>query len=352
METSLTPTPVSAITKSHQTNNFDVIRFVLALCVIFAHSFDLMKRPDPLSPLILSIGIGGEAVLGFFFLSGYLITMSWMRSHSLVEYLKRRALRIYPGFIVVCLFCGLIAGPLCSYSPAWYWRHFQPGAFLTHIVELRLIAAPSAVTSYSTSDINGSLWTIHEEFLCYLIVALFGSLKLFNRRAAILSLLPLVYVLIFTLTRFAPLLHLNGTGEIFRLPSLLIAFFTGSCFFLYRDKIVYSARGAAICLVGTLGLMHCGYEAGLLSLPFMAYLLFALAFNPRIRLHRFAQHGDFSYGVYLYAMPVQILLLRYFSPSLTPWTLFLLATPLTIFCAVLSWRFVEEPFLRRAVRSK
>ena len=86
-----------ALSPRDRANNFDAIRFALALCVIYAHSFFLLGRVDPVSTLLSCTGLGREAVIGFFLLSGYLITMSWTRRRSFGEYLKRRILRIYPA---------------------------------------------------------------------------------------------------------------------------------------------------------------------------------------------------------------------------------------------------------------
>ena len=330
-----------------QANNFDALRFLLAVCVIFSHSFDLMGRSTPVSALFARSGLGREAVMGFFILSGYLITMSWLRSKSPGEYLKRRALRIYPGFIVVCLLTGLVAGPFCSYSPAWYWSHFSPSDFIAHIATLRLIAAPPAITPVGEFNINGSLWTIHEEFLCYLIVALLGLTALFQRRGAILALFLGVFAASLAETHFGLNFPLQGSEEFTRLLPLLAAFLLGSCFYLFQDKIAYRLWAGAICLAGAGALLRRTDSDSLLCLPLEAYALFAFAFAPQIRLHRFAQQGDFSYGLYLYAMPIQCLLIRHFALYLNGWTVFLLTTPLTLCCAVLSWRFVEKPFLRR-----
>ena len=320
---------------------------MLALCVIFAHSFDLLKKEDPISSALVYVGLGRFAVVGFFLLSGYLITLSWMRSRSLGDFLKRRALRIYPGYIVVCLFCALIVAPRCSYSPAWYWSQFHPLSFFTHIITLRMIDAPAVVTPYMYGNINGALWTIHEEFICYLIVAFLGYLHVFRRRLAI----PVLFLLVFGMAAFlgsgGSVVDPSGPQELARMPPLLAAFLLGSCFFLYREKIVFSVRGAALCFALFLILVRWSSLGAVICLPFQAYLLFAFAFSPRIRLHRFAQRGDFSYGAYLYAFPIQVALTYYFPLSLNGWTLFLITTPLTLLCAMLSWNFVEKPFLRR-----
>jgi peptidoglycan/LPS O-acetylase OafA/YrhL len=79
-----------------------------------------------------------------------------------------------------------------------------------------------------------------------------------------------------------------------------------------------------------------------------AYLVLWAAFHPLFRLHGFSKYGDFSYGMYLYAFPIQQLLVMHNSGSMNPYALFALAWPLSILAGMLSWYVVERPFLRRA----
>jgi peptidoglycan/LPS O-acetylase OafA/YrhL len=81
-----------------------------------------------------------------------------------------------------------------------------------------------------------------------------------------------------------------------------------------------------------------------------AYLVLVLAFHPSIRLHNWNRFGDFSYGTYLYAFPVQQLVMQWIGHPVLPWKLFFIATPATIGCAFLSWHLVEKWFLRSAAR--
>ena len=95
------------ITPPREVNNFDVLRIVFAWFVVVSHSYFLngSSISDPLgwatnNYLIFSY-IG---VKGFFVISGYLIFQSLIRSRSLMEYLTKRALRIFPALVVaVCL---------------------------------------------------------------------------------------------------------------------------------------------------------------------------------------------------------------------------------------------------------
>lgn len=68
----------------------------------------------------------------------------------------------------------------------------------------------------------------------------------------------------------------------------------------------------------------------------------AFAYVPLVGAYR--RFGDYSYGVYIYAFPVQQILAKLLSP-LSPMELFAWSAPLTLLLAVLSWRFVESPAL-------
>ena len=85
------------MTTSGRANNFDFLRFVPAVAVIFSHSFALLRRDNENEPLMRLTGgqitAGALAVAGFFILSGFLSTKSRLRSPSLGNYLRppRRA---------------------------------------------------------------------------------------------------------------------------------------------------------------------------------------------------------------------------------------------------------------------
>jgi peptidoglycan/LPS O-acetylase OafA/YrhL len=76
------------------------------------------------------------------------------------------------------------------------------------------------------------------------------------------------------------------------------------------------------------------------------YLLFWIAFNPSIKLHGAAKFGDFSYGTYLYAFPIQQMIMRAWGRPVNPLILFVEAVPVTLVFAIASWYLVEYPFLR------
>jgi peptidoglycan/LPS O-acetylase OafA/YrhL len=91
---------------------------------------------------------------------------------------------------------------------------------------------------------------------------------------------------------------------------MLMYFWGGSAFYAWRAQIVHhwaiALAAAAILLLGD------RFRVLLLVLPFAgAYLLFWIAIHPRIHLKDFGRYGDFSYGTYLYAFPIQQLAVCY-----------------------------------------
>jgi len=153
----------------------------------------------------------------------------------------------------------------------------------------------------------------------------------------------------------------TATGRIFAISGYLIAvswdraggvfltwFLGGTTLYAFRDTIKFDGRVAAVgaaALLATLMVRRGPVYVWPLAVP---YLTFWFAFHPRIKLWRTTQRlgGDYSYGMYLYAFPIQQLLVLWFAAG-RPLVLFGLATPLTFAAAVLSWRLVERPFLRR-----
>ncbi len=348
--------PVSGGETSGRLNNFDFLRLVLAVAVIFSHSFPLLwgdNRDEPLMRLTGGQVTAGElAVAGFFVLSGFLITKSWLRSPGVVDYLRKRVLRIYPGFLASLAFCAFVVGPLAADRPADYWRGFPFLTFLVQGLNLQGPVTPPVFGDVVHPVMNGSLWSIRYEFLCYVGVAALGLLGVLRRPPLVL----LVFVGVFTVFVLQVQVGLPIRGSryswVYGLPGLWprlgSSFLAGSVFYVYRDRIVYSRGLFAAAIFGlavaaALPFLRCLT----LAIPVLgAYAFFYLGFLPAPGLRGFARRGDLSYGMYLYAFPVQQLLIERLGAGLHPLALFPLATAFTAVLAASSWRFVERPFLK------
>ena len=342
-------------------NNFDFLRFFFASLVIFSHSYLLIAPAgiddEPLWRLTgARMNFGTLAVASFFAISGFLITQSWQRAPRLGDFFRKRALRIYPGWVVALLFCVFVFAPLLRPGHGLALRDVGTYGFLSQLLlrntgVLRLLPGVGLL--------NGSTWTIPFEILCYFLVAAFGLLGWLRRPPVVAALgvllltslnLPALHLLPMAWPAFGthPLPYI---GWLWPLPMFATYFLSGMLFFLFRDRIPHSPwlLAAAALLVGlTLGDLPLGRLFFWIFPTFGLYLLFYLAFLPLGPLYAWAKHGDFSYGVYLYAYPLQRLLIagqaHHF--RLSHATLFLFAWVLACLAAVLSWRLVERPALR------
>jgi peptidoglycan/LPS O-acetylase OafA/YrhL len=346
-------------------NSFDSLRLLFAILVIFSHSYPLTLGDNAREPLARiaatplvpgdEVTFGAIAVWAFFVLSGFLITKSWLRSSTAWSYLRKRFRRIYPGFLVAVVFCVLVQAGFTDPGTQRF-----PGVWnvVWHSVRLQIFATPALFGSNPLPNIiNGSLWSIPYEFWCYvgvLILGLAGLLK--SRRWTVMLFVGVIAVhLWINYRRWLPVgSHL--VGDTFGYPlnwmRILPFFLAGQFFAIAENRVELRPTYAVACaiLVGLATpfpyLPHIIYPA------FGSYLLLYLAFSPALLPLNLGRWGDFSYGTYLYAFPMQQLLIHLFQRRLTPFELFLMATPLAVGAGALSWFVVERRFLSRESERK
>ena len=341
-------------------NNFDFLRLALAVLVIFSHSFPLATGSELHEPLHVfthgQMTFGALAVDLFFIMSGFLIAASAERSRSIRSFLAKRVQRIYPAFIVSALLMLLIVAPLANarFDGSLAARL---GDFLLQTLRLREFHYASAFAQNPYPNaINGSVWSIQYEFWCYIGVALLLSVGLLRKRAVILTLFLASVAVSVVLQVKGSIFGGKFLGVLLGSPQLwarlLPLYLAGVAFYLYRDRIRLNAVGACLALATLIGAAF--WSIGCTALfPFAGtYLVFYIAFAPWLPLHGAGRFGDFSYGTYLYAFPIEQLLVQGFGRALTPTQLFGCATPLTLLAAVLSWYIVERSFLRRGRRKE
>ena len=275
------------------------------------------------------------AVDGFFLLSGYLIMQSWDAQPAAWPFLKKRLLRIYPGFIVASLLCAFIVGPLAS-VPSEYFVAFDTANFMHGVLLLAIPSIPRVFDGTPYAFVNGSMWTISREFMCYLFVLAAGVTGLLRLRHFCLGLTVVVFA---ALVRF----KLNNIPVVdLRLASF---FLSGACYYTYRHSIRFNGRiAAAVTVITVIGL--CSWRGAELVLASVGgYALLYCAGKRSALLSRFNRLPDVSYGVYLYGWPTQKLLLWY-NPLMSPWALFAAAAPIAILAGAVSWYLIEKPALR------
>jgi peptidoglycan/LPS O-acetylase OafA/YrhL len=343
-----------------QRNNFDFLRLALAILVIFSHSFPLGTGSELREPLSLwthgQMTFGAVAVDLFFVMSGFLIAASAERSRSILSFFQKRAQRIYPAFIVCALLTLLVLVPLANASlpgsiPA------RIGDVLLQTLRLREFHYLHAFAQNPYPDaINGSAWSIQYEFWCYVGVALLFLAGLLRKRNLVLALFLASVIISIAFRVQGWILGGKFLGVLFGSPQLwarlLPYYLAGVVFYLFRDRIRLNIAGALISLAALVAASF--FSAGWTSIFPLAgtYLVFYIAFAPWLPLSRTGRFGDFSYGTYLYAFPIEQLLMQAFGHPVAPLLLFACAAPLTLLAAIASWYGVERRFLRRARRKE
>jgi peptidoglycan/LPS O-acetylase OafA/YrhL len=333
-------------------NNFDFIRLALAVLVIGSHSYPLATGSEAAEPFVRmthgQVTGGAIAVDLFFIMSGFLIAASAERSSSVWSFLGKRVRRIYPAFAVAMLVSAAVVLPLAG-------GHMVSGVlgFVGCTLRLTPFHYEGAFAGNPFSgEINGSVWSIPFEFWCYIGVALLTVGGLLRRRGAVLALF-LAAVVVSVLFRVNGwILGGKALGVVFGYPvlwaRLLPLYLAGVAFYLYRGRIRKRAWAmvAAVVALCAACFVPWGWTA---AFPFAGtYLIFALAYTPMGRLHRFGRFGDLSYGTYLYAFPMEQMAMRWMGHAVAPGMLFAVATPVTLVAAAGSWYGVERWFLPRA----
>jgi peptidoglycan/LPS O-acetylase OafA/YrhL len=329
-------------------NSFDFLRLFAATLVILSHSFPLTGRAfEPYLWLSGTETLGDLAVDVFFIMSGFLIARSWLDDPRAHVYFAKRLLRLLPALAVVVALTVLVLGPLVTvlgartyFSNPDTWRYFSN--LLLYPLALYL---PGVFrhTPYR-SAVNGSLWSLPVEATMYLLDAVLGLCRVLGNARLLGTFVALMLGFEWYVRHDAALVDSTiGWVKLEPVLRLTVYYFTGSVIQVsgFRPRFALApALGLALLLAATFRTSYQPF-AQHVALP---YFVFALAFAEIPWLRRFGRHGDFSYGTYLYAFPIQQTCVH-FMPDLGPAGLFFVATPLTIGMAALSWHLVERPAL-------
>lgn len=332
-------------------NSIGVLRWLAAFAVLFSHAYELGGfGRDPLFELT-GVTMGTSAVVFFFALSGFLVTSSIMRAPTVVQYAKARILRIMPAFWV----CLVVTATVFA-SLAWiHERGSMRGILSADPSALRYVVVNSALKIQQwgigglLGDLplpgvfNGSLWTLYHEAVCYvLLIPLLWAGALHRRTwllAATTGALFAANVAVElgpTSSRLISMLNTNGMY-------LSFTFLLGACAWVWRDRLPVGPPLLAFAAGSWLAGIALELERTLVPLGIAALTLHLLS---RKRLAWFGRRYDVSYGLYIYAFPVQQLLALWGVPrwGLAPYVV--LTVLITQVLALASYVAVERPALR------
>ena len=343
------PMTLEQAAENGRDNNLNLIRFVAAFAVLASHAWPIALGPAAVEPLRAFWGhsLGGIAVIVFFALSGFLITGSWARRPDAAEFTAARALRLLPGLAVVVTLTALLLGPAMTVLPlAEYLTDPATPAYVLRNLSLAFLQYPLPGVFEGNPygpAVNGSLWTLFHEALCYALVLALGLAGgLATRRRATLALM--VYAGLYILTALPDVAAgLSPRAEAFR--ALSLPFVLGVAGWVWRAAIplrwdlAVGASALALVARGT----PLATEALVLAL---SYGVAVLAWRPGGAIRGFNRLGDYSYGIYILAFPIQQTAVALLGP-MTPALNIALAAPVTLVLAIASWHLVERPALAR-----
>nr|WP_314843640.1 acyltransferase [uncultured Microbacterium sp.] len=334
----------------YRANSLNLFRLVLAFLVLVAHGYYIVGRTD--SPGFNGENLGGWAVIGFFVISGFLITRSRFRSDA-GAFLVHRVARIMPAFIVCLVATAFVFAPLGQLLTQGSLEGFLVtaptpleyiwGNFFLHIDHYQIGSSLSNVP-YPNAW-NGSLWTLYFEFLCYLVVWLLGGLAIYRRSLLFVGGLWVAAVLVRAATAAG---ITGGLDEDFGLFTRLLPYFLGgSLVYLIVHRWGIAPWFGIACIPAAAVLMvFVPIVGGPIAAPILGYALLYL--STVIPQPSWVARNDVSYGFYIYAWPVQQLVVILGGAAFGMLIYIFITALVTFALGWLSWVLVERRFVRLA----
>lgn len=314
-------------------NGFGGLRLLLAAGIFVLHSYTVAHgTADGIAGPVKAAA--GLILPAFFALSGYLVASSLARSRSVFEFLSLRLLRVVPALAIVTVASALLLGPLVTtLSPGQYFRDPAILAYLANALGQFHHALPGVFEANPRPGIvNGSLWTIQQELLCYGALAALAAV-IRKRLLFDIALCALALLLIWPTVPFLGLL-------LVWLPAkpLVLAFMLGALMQRFARQVpVHPAAG-----IGALSLAF--IATGPLAIAAMAYAALWLGMR---HIPPSWSRNDYSYGLYLAGYPLQQLAVTLLPAGADWYTVMIAAGLPALACAALLWHMVEQPILLR-----
>lgn len=315
-------------------NNLNILRFICAISVIISHSYALTGNNEPLL-IFNGLTLGEIGVSIFFFFSGILITKSYFNSLSAFDYIVARFLRIFPALLICIILSIFIIGALSTkYELFDYYTNFDTYKYFISLTTFSFLlpVLPGVFTDNPENVVNGSLWTLKFEILCYLLVVFLG-LTGFLRSKYIFMLIIISLMIVL----------LSQNSFVCNVFKIISYFYAGVLYYFYSDRVKFNLMlffCSFFCFILLLifGLYSIGF------LIFGTYVVYCVAFF-NSKFSNFLNGNDVSYGLYIYAFPVQQLIVETTDNNINVLSNFFIAFFITFAISYASWKLIEKPSL-------
>ena len=148
-------------------NCFTAIRLFCSLIIVYEHCVVLAKLS------YVNIDISAFAVPIFFILSGFWVSISFLRSESILSYFIKRVRKIFPFYITVVLCSAIFLSFVSKLSLEDYFKSKELYKYiLSNLITLNFLqpSLPGTFEGIGNGAVNGSLWTIKIEICFYLLL--------------------------------------------------------------------------------------------------------------------------------------------------------------------------------------
>lgn len=331
---------------TRQDNCFDILRYYLAL-VVFCTHFSVLTQAFTFNWITSS----GEAVSGFFCLSGFLVCLSYLKTPDLRTYVSKRLRRIMPPYWFIVLLCAFGGVFLTHYTAAEYFTHGQWWRYLlSNLTFLNFLGPtlPGVFEQNPEMAVNGSLWTLKIEIMLYATVPIaFALLKRYAKPIVLLG----IFAFSITYKELFAYLYQQSGNTFYailerQVGSQLIYFYAGTAVLLYFEHLVRYAK-PLLLTVWAMYLINDRLPGYDYFSPFVFALLLILTAYQFPKLNIVRHLPNLSYGIYLFHAPIIQVAAQFGLPQQHPWQAFVLCLLATVGLAYLSWHWIEEPFLKR-----
>lgn len=337
-------------------NNLNIIRLIAALMVLYMHSFAIClgdSRQDIMYFITNGRELsGGVAVDIFFIISGFLICRSYDRASSTFSYFKARFLRIWPLLFVVVFVTAFIIGPILSTTSfKRYFLSLDILSFLKNAIFINTYSyLPGVFSNHYNHSLNGSLWTLMYEVVCYILVVVISPI--WKKKKV---LVPIWTVILAVAYYYLTILNtsLISSGYILNSIRLFMYFSVGMTYYIYAEKIRLSGYAFLVSVIG-LALLGWFWDFNIPFVIFGSYIIFFIAFQKKYVARWYEKIGDLSYGIYIMAFPIQQILLDlmghpteyYKTMTMDPYINMVVTLIIVLPLSYLSWHFIESPCLK------
>ena len=346
-------------------NNFDIIRLLAALQVVYVHATKHLHWPASESNSVMYyVSEFIERFPGvpiFFVVSGFLVYWSLERNKdNLRRFFKNRVLRIFPGL----WFCIIITIALFFvFNIIDIEKSFSKNFIVWVLGQISFFQfyTPDLLREFGVGTPNGSLWTITVELQFYLLLPILFILihkfkRLTHKNLCLLSIVLLSLV-------FAYFIKINYTSDTLigklgkvNILTYLYNFVFGIMIFINWDYIkkyiinkavywilLYVIYVVLFYFVGNLyGKGYVPNLFGIIGFFILSVLTISVAYS-KPNISKFLRGNDISYGVYIYHMLVINTLIEL---NINTKLSFLLTFVLTVLFGFISWKVIEKPSLR------